>query len=156
MARTVPIKSATVAAGNYGTNGGSAQAQQNWATGYTTDIPAILSAAAAAVTTWQENVSTAESAANFVNGLNAAKANAGAIATKVNGVGKASYTAGVKAAAAPGGNYAAFSAKYQPAVAQEVATLNATNPRGDAAQNTQRMLAYNQWAISQKGQFRVK
>lgn len=156
MARVVPIKSAAVASANYGTNGGSTTAQTNWATNFSSDIPAILSAAAAAVSTWQQNVATQQAATNFVNGLNTAKNNAGAIATKVNGVGKASYTAGVKAAAAAGGNYATFSANYQPAVAQEVATLNATNPRGDAAANQARMIAYNTWATAQHGKFRVK
>jgi len=156
MARIAPIKSATTAAGNYGTNGGSVAAQSNWAANFSADIPAILSAAAAAVGTWQTNVSLPQSATNFVNGLNAAKQSAPAIATKVNTVGKASFTAGVKAAALPTGNYSAFSAKFQPSVAAEVQQLNMTNPRGDAAANTARMVAYNAWALMQKGNFRVK
>lgn len=156
MARIAPIKTAATATQNYGTNGGSTVAQNNWATNFTLDIPAILNAAIAAVPRWQSQVALAQSALNMTAGLNKAKGNTAAIATKVNTVGKASYTAGVKAAAGPGGNYASFSAAWQPAVAQEVSNLNVTDPRGDAAANTARMLAYNAWALLQTGKFRVK
>jgi len=156
MSRVTPIKNATTATANYGTNGGAPAAANNWAANFSADIPAILSAAAAAVGTWQTAVAEPQSATNFVNGLNSAKANAANIATKVNGVGKASFSAGVKMAAGPNGNYALFSAKFQPAVAQEVNQLNLTDPRGTSQQNTSRMLAYNQWALGQKGNFRVK
>lgn len=156
MSRIAPIKTAAIATANYGTNGGSVTAQGNWATNFNLDIPAILSAAQAAVPFWQSQVALPQSALNMTNGLNRAKANVSAIQTKVNTVGKASYTAGVKAAAAPGGNYAAFSAAWQPAVANEVSSLNVTNPRGDAAANTARMLAYNAWALTQTDKFRVK
>ena len=156
MARIAPIKTAAQAAANYGTNGGAPAAANNWATNFTADIPAILSAAAAAVGTWQTNVALPQSAINFTNGLNAAKQNAAAIATKVNSVGKASFTAGVKAAAAPTGDYSLFSNKWMPAVAQEVATLNLTNPRGDRAANRARQAAYDAWIDTQAGNYRVK
>jgi hypothetical protein len=154
MARIAPIKTAAQAAASYGTNGGGATAAQNWANGFTADIPAILSAAAAAVGRWQEAVVSDQAAQNFTSGLNRAKNNAGAIAAKVNGVGKASFSAGVKAASQ--GNYLAFSQAFQNAVATEVSQLDRTNPRGDRATNRARQAAYDAWIDSQAGKFRVK
>jgi len=154
MARIAPIKTPQQAAANYGTNGGAASAANNWATNFTTDIPAILSAAAAAVSFWQSQVSTQQAATNFTNGLNAAKNNVTAIAAKVNSVGKASFSAGVKAAAT--GNYMTFASSFMPAVANEVSLLDRTNPRGDRAANRARQAAYDAWIDSQTGKFRVK
>jgi hypothetical protein len=150
------IKTAATATANYGTNGGAAIAANNWATNYSADIPAILAAAVAAVPLWQTNVALPQSAINMTNGLNRAKLNAGAIATKVNSVGKASFSAGVKAASLPGGDYSTFSAAWQPAVAQEVAQLNISNPRGTRLDNRARQAAYDAWVDTQAGKFRVK
>jgi hypothetical protein len=152
MAKTRPIKTAQTAAANYGTNGSAPAAATAWAAGYTADISAIFNAAAAAVGTWQANVSTAKAATNFTQGLARAAQNTGTIATKVNGVGKSSFSAGVKAAST--GNYATFAAAWQPALANEISTLNATLP--GAANAQARMIAYNEWATSQSGKFRTK
>lgn len=156
MAKIAPVKTPSTATANYGTNGGSPNAAQNWSTNFSADIPAILSAAAASVGNWQAAVSTAMAASNFVAGLNKAKSNVAAIQTKVQTVSKASYTAGVKAAAGPNGNYAQFSGKYQPAVQAQVQQLNATNPRGPKGTNQGRMIAFNDWITAQHGAFRVK
>jgi len=150
------MKNAQQAAANYGTNGGSVAAQTNWAANFSANIPAILDAAAKAVALWQANVSTALAASNFTAGLARAKQDAGAIATKVNGVGKASFTAGVKAAALPTGDYSIFAGHWMPAVAQEVAQLNISNPRGDRAANRNRQAVYDAWVDTQAGNYRVK
>jgi hypothetical protein len=150
------IKTAATAAANYGTRGGAPTAAADWATNYTADIPAILAAAVAAVPLWQQNVALPQSAVNMTNGLNRAKANAGAISTKVNTVGKVSFSAGVKAAALPTGDYSLFASTWMPAVTQQVATLNVSNPRGDRASNRARQAAYDAWVDTQAGKFRVK
>ena len=150
------MKTAAQAVANYGTNGGSANAANQWAADFSANITAILTAAKNAVGTWQAAVADPQSATNFQNGLNRALANTGPIVTKVNGVGKASFTAGVKAAAAPGGDYATFAPAWMTAVGQEVSQLNISNPRGDRAANRARQAAYDQWVDTQTGKFRVK
>lgn len=156
MARISPVKSSQVAAANFAKNGGAPDAANNWATNFTADIPSILAAAAEAVGRWQDAVSTDQARSNFVSGLNRAKSNVAAIATKVMGVGKSSFSAGIKAAGAPNGNYSLFSAKWQPAVAAQVQTLNMTNPRGTRADNRSRQAAYDAWVDTQANNFRVK
>src|SRR5277367_3381034 len=143
MARVAPIKTAQQAAANYGTKGGAAAAATAWAAGYTADIPAIFDAAAAQVDYWKSQVSTAQAATNFKNGLSRAKQNVTAITQKVNTVGMASFSAGVKAAAT--GNYLTFANSWQTAVSNEVATLDRTNPRGDRTANRARQAVYDQW-----------
>ncbi len=154
MPRIAPVKTAAQAAAAYGANGGSSTAAANWANNFSADIPAILSAAAAAVGSWQDAVSTDQAAQNFTAGLNKAKGNAAAIAQKVQGVGKNSFSAGVKAAST--GNYAQFAAAWQGAVTTQVAQLDRTNPRGDRSANRARQAAYDAWVDSQAGKFRVK
>ena len=149
------MKTPQQATDKYGTNGGSLATQTLWAADYVANMPSIFTAAAAAVPLWQAAVATQDAANRFVAGLNRAKQNTTAIALKVNTVGKASYSAGVKAAAAVGGNYSTFSAKWMPAVAQEVSTLNISNPRGDRAANRQRQAVYDAWVDTQAGDFRV-
>lgn len=151
---TKPIKTAVAATAKYGTNGGSATAAADWAAGWSVDPAAIFAAAAAAVDTWQANVSTPLAAANFKAGL--AKADPQAAINKVNGPSKATFSAGVKAAAAPGGNYSTFSTAWQGALSTELATLNRTNPRGDRTTNRARQAAYDAWVDQQAGKFRVK
>lgn len=146
------MKTAQTAATNYGTNGGSIAAQTQWAAGFVAKIPAILDAAVAAIPRWQAAVSTALAAANMASGLNAAKANVGAISTKVNTVGKASFSAGVKAAST--GAYLGFATQWMPAVNAEVTQLNVTNPRGDRTANRARQAAYDAWVDTQAGNFR--
>lgn len=149
---TRPVKSAQTAAANYGTNGSAANAANLWAQDFLADPQAIFAAAAARVSYWQSQVSTQQAATNYVNGLN--DVNIQALTTKVNGVGKASFSAGVKAAGAPGGKYAAFAAEFQPWLTNELATLNRTNPRGDATQNRARLNAFLDALEAQKGNFR--
>jgi hypothetical protein len=150
------MKTAATATLNYGNNGGSAAAQTAWANNFSANIDAILSAAIKAVPQWQAAVATQQAATNMQAGLTKAKGNEAAIISKVQGVGKASFSAGVRAAALPGGDYTTFAGAWMPAVTQERATLDISNPRGDDAANTARMLAYNSWAISKRGQYRVK
>jgi hypothetical protein len=150
------VKTAAAAVTNYGTNGGSVAAQNNWAANFSSNIDAILSAAIKAVPLWQSAVATQQAATNMTNGLTRAKSNEPAIVTKVNGVGKASFTAGVKAAAAPGGDYALFAPAWMSAVASQVSGLNVTYPRGDRSQNRARQAAYDAWVDTQAGKFRVK
>jgi hypothetical protein len=150
------VKTAAQAVTNYGTNGGSVAAQTNWASGVSTNIDAILSAAIKAIPLWQAAVATPQAAINMNNGLVRAKSNEPAIITKVNGVGKASYSAGVKAAAAPGGDYALFAPNWMSAVSAEMTSLNVSNPRGDRTANRARQAAYDSWVDSKAGQFRVK
>lgn len=148
------MKTPQQAANNYGTNGGSPTAAALWASNYSADIPGILDAAASAIPRWQAAVAEQQAAINMATGLNRAKQNTTAIATKVNGVGKASYSAGVKAAAS--GNYLSFANQWMPAVANEVANLDRTNPRGDRTANRARQAAYDAWVDTQIGKFRVK
>lgn len=149
---TRPVKNSQTATSRYATNGGSSQAQSDWAANFLADPQAIFAAAAAAVARWQSAVSSTEAADNFVAGLG--NVNMSALATKVNGVGKQSYSAGVKAAGQPGGKYAAFSAEFQPWLQNELATLNRTNPRGDKAANRARLNAYLDSLDGQAGQFK--
>lgn len=150
------MKTAATAILNYGTNGGSIAAQTAWASGFSGNIDAILSAAIKAVPQWQAAVATQQAANNMTAGLTRAKGNEAAIITKVTSVGKASFTAGVNAAAAPGGDYATFSPAWMSAVTQEVQTLNVSNPRGDRAANRARQAAYDAWVDQQGGKYRVK
>lgn len=150
------MKTPATAVANYLRNGANAAASTAWATGFTANIPAILDAAIAAAPRWQAAVADPQALVNLTSGLQRAKQNAGAIATKANGVGKASFTAGVTAAAQPSGDYSLFAAKWMPAVAQEVAQLNVSNPRGDRAANRARQSVYDQWVDSQANNFRVK
>lgn len=154
MARVRPIKSPATAAERYGLNGSSANATADWAKNFSADIPAILDAAAKAIPRWQEAVSTVEAAHAMQRGLTRAKSNSAAIAAKVNGVGKQSFAAGVRAAST--GHYLAFANEFMPAVANQVATLDRTHPRGNRADNRARQAAYDTWIDSQAGKFRVK
>jgi hypothetical protein len=150
------MKTAATAVTNYGTNGGSANAATAWASGFSTNVDAILSAAIKAIPLWQSAVATQQAATNMASGLNRAKQNEAAIITKVNGVGKNSFSAGVKAAAGPGGAYASFAPNWMAAVGSEVQQLNVSNPRGDRAANRQRQSAYDAWVDTQAGKYRVK
>lgn len=156
MARIAPIKTAAQATANYKQNGGSANAANNWATNLSSDLPAVFAAAAAAVGTWQQNVSTAEAATAFTTGLQRASNNTAATVAKINGPAKTTFQTQVQAAGSPGGNYSTFSTNWQPAVATEVANLNRTNPRGTTADNIARAVAMMNWAAAQKGKFKVK
>lgn len=150
------MKSTATAIANYGNNGGSIATQSAWAQGFSGAVDLALTNAIKAVPFWQQQVATTQAATNMTNGLTRAKSNEAAIVTKVNGVGKASFTAGVKAAALPSGDYAQFAGPWMTAVAQEVATLNVSNPRGDRAANRARQAAYDAWIDTKAGQFRVK
>jgi hypothetical protein len=152
--KLAPPKTPAQAASNYGTNGGSVQAANNWAANLSSNFAAVLSAAAAAVGTWQANVSTQQAAADYQSGLNRAKNNIPTITTKINGPSKATFTAQVKAAAT--GNYQTFANKFVPAVDAQAAAIASQYPGTDPASGTQRMVAMNAWLISQKGQFKVK
>jgi hypothetical protein len=149
------MKTAAQAAAAYALNGSAAVAVTAWATDYNAKIPAILDAAIAAIPKWQTNVGTALAASNMAKGLTKAKSKVAAIQTKVSGVGSASFAAGVRAAGGPTGNYTAFIAPFLTAVANEVATLNTTNPRGSRLQNRARQAAYDDWIDTQAGNFRV-
>lgn len=148
------MKTPAQAATKYGANGSAPAAATLWAANFITAMPTMFDRAAAAAAYWQAQVSSAAAAAMFTKGLNRAKNNQGPIATKVNGPGSASFMAGVKAAST--GQYLAFANAWLPAVANEVATLNSTNPRGTRAQNRARQAAYDAWVDSQAGNFRQK
>lgn len=150
------MKTAADASANYGTNGGSVAAGNLWATNFSSNIPAILQAAIDAGDRWQAALADPQALVNLKAGLARAKTQVGAIATKVTTVGKASFSAGVKAAAAATGDYSVFASKWMPAVAQEVAQLNLSNPRGDRAANRARQAAYDAWVDTQANNFRVK
>lgn len=148
------MKTPTQAATKYGANGSSPASAALWAANFNSAMPTMFDKAAAAVAFWQAQVSSAAAAALFTKGLARAKQNQAAISTKVNGPGSASFMAGVKAAST--GLYSAFINAWLPAVANEVATLNTTNPRGTRAQNRARQAAYDAWVDSQAGNFRQK
>lgn len=146
------MKTPQQAATKYGTNGAAATATALWAANFNAEYLNMLADAAAAVGTWQANVGTAQAAANFTAGLNKAKAKQATVATKVTNVSAAALAAGVRAAST--GAYLTFSNAWLPAVAQEVSTLNQTNPRGTRAQNRARQAAYDAWVDQQNGKFR--
>jgi hypothetical protein len=146
------MKTPAQAATKYGTNGSAPTATALWAQNFNANISAILDAAAAAAPTWQNNVSLPQSAINFKNGLAKAKQKIPAIQTKVTNVGAPALAAGVRAAST--GAYLSFANEFMPAVAAEVANLNATNPRGTRAQNRARQAAYDAWIDSQAGNFK--
>lgn len=146
------MKTPGQAATKYGTNGSAATATQLWATNFNSKINAIFDAAAAAVQRWQSAVQDPAVAARFVSGLGKAKQNAPAIQTKVTTVGAPALAAGVRAAST--GKYLAFANVWMPAVGQEVATLDQTNPRGDRAANRARQAAYDAWVDSQANKFK--
>lgn len=145
-----PAQSAT----KYSTNGSAPTATQLWAANFNANMPAIFDAAARAVGLWQAAVSDPISAQHFTSGLAKAKNNINAIATKVTNVGAPALAAGVRAAGAVGGKYSDFINEFLPAVSQEVATLNQTNPRGTRQQNRARQAAYDAWIDSQAGNFK--
>jgi len=149
-----PPKTAAQAAAAYGTNGGSPNAANAWAANLSINFAQVLQRAAAAVGTWQQNVSTAEAAAMFTGGLNRAAQNVSVAVAKINGPSKATFSAQVKVAST--GNYQAFATKFVPAVDAEAASLAAQYPGTDSASGTARMLAMNAWLIAQKGNFRTK
>lgn len=149
-----PKKTAAQAASNYGTNGGSVAAANNWAANLSANFAQVLQKAASAVGTWQANVSTAQAANNFTGGLNRASQNVAVAVAKIQGPSKATFSAQVKVAST--GNYQTFATKFVPAVDAEAAALAAQYPGTDPASGTQRMVAMNAWLISQKGNFRVK
>jgi len=146
------MKTPAQAATKYGTNGSAPAATGLWATNFNAQISAMLDAAAAAAPTWQTNVSLPQSALNFKNGLNKAKQKIPAIQTKATTVGAPALAAGVRAAST--GAYLTFAQEFLPAVAAEVANLNATNPRGTRAQNRARQAAYDAWIDGQAGNFK--
>jgi hypothetical protein len=146
------MKTPAQAATLYGTNGAAPAATNLWATNFNSNFLSMLDKAAAAVGLWQANVSTPVAATNFKNGLQSAKAKQGAVATKVTTVGAPALAAGVRAAST--GAYLTFANEFMPAVAAEVANLNATNPRGTRAQNRARQAAYDAWIDTQAGNFR--
>jgi hypothetical protein len=148
------MKTPAQAANNYGTNASSATSANLWAANYNADIPGHLDAAITALDRWQAAVADPAAKDMMNKGLTRAKNNVTAIANKVNGPGKNSFQAGTKAAAS--GNYLTFANQFMPAVANEVATLDRTNPRGTRADNRARQAAFDQWIDSQSGNFRVK
>lgn len=149
------MKTAAQAAAAYVANGTTPTAATLWSQDYVAALPTMLDKAIAAIPLWQQNVSTALAASNMSKGLTRAKSKTAQITTKVNGPGQASFTAGVRAAGGPGDNYQAFIGPWMTAVAQEVATLNASAPRGTRAQNRARQAAYDQWVDTQAGNFRI-
>lgn len=146
------MKTPAQAATKYGANGSAPAATGLWATNFNANFLSMLDKATAAIPLWQANVSTPIAANNMKNGLQSAKAKQGAVATKVTNVGAPALAAGVRAAST--GAYLTFANEFLPAVAAEVANLNATNPRGTRAQNRARQAAYDQWIDSQTGNFR--
>jgi hypothetical protein len=150
----VSMKTPAQATAKYLTNGSAAVSTGLWATNYNAKIGAIFDAAAASVSRWQAAVQDPAVAARFVKGLGKAKTRSTQIATKVTTVGAPALAAGVRAAAAVDGAYTAFSNAWIPAVSQEVATLNQTNPRGDRAANRARQAAYDSWVDQQNGNFK--
>jgi hypothetical protein len=146
------MKTPQQAATKYGTNGAAATSVALWAQNFNAEYLNMLNDAAAAVGTWQANVGSPQAAANFTKGLNKAKAKQNTVATKVTNVSSAALAAGVRAAST--GAYLAFSNAWLPAVANEVATLNQTNPRGTRAENRARQAAYDAWVDQQKGNFK--
>jgi hypothetical protein len=146
------MKTAQQAATKYGTNGSAPAATQLWAQNFNAEYLNMLAAATAAIPTWQAAVADPQSAVNMSKGLTKAKAKQASVATKVTNTSSASLAAGVRAAST--GAYLAFSNQWLPAVAQEVQTLNQTNPRGTRAQNRARQAAYDAWVDQQNGNFR--
>jgi hypothetical protein len=146
------MKTPQQAATLYGTNGSAPAATQLWAANFNSNFLSMLDKAAAAVGTWQANVSSPVAAKNFTGGLQKAKGKQTTVATKVTTVGAPALAAGVRAAST--GAYLSFSQEWMPAVAAEVANLNATNPRGTRAQNRARQAAYDAWVDTQQGNFR--
>ena len=149
-----PPKTPAQAAAAYGTNGSAPAAANLWAANLSINFAQVLSKAAAAVGTWQANVSTSEAANNFTGGLNRAAQNVSVAVAKINGPSKATFSAQVKVAST--GNYNTFATKFIPAVDAEAASLMSQYPGTDPASGTQRMIAMNAWLIAQRGQFRVK
>lgn len=154
MARIAPIKTAAQATANYGSNAGASTAVQLWSTNLTADLPAIYNAAIAAAPLWTENVSTVAAQTAFKAGLTRASNNTAPTIKKIQTTGVTAFKNGVAAAAAVGGNYAAFAAEFQPAVSNEITTLNRTNARGDYDANIARLTAYLTWLHGQKGNFK--
>jgi GH25 family lysozyme M1 (1,4-beta-N-acetylmuramidase) len=146
------MKTPQQAATKYGANGGSPAAATLWSADFLTAFPTMIANAVKQVNFWQAQVSTAAAAAAFTKGLQAASQNQAAIAAKVNGPAQASFMAGVKAAST--GKYLTFANEFLPAVANEVNTLNQTNPRGTPAQNRARLNAYLDWLEAQKGNYK--
>ena len=148
------MKTPAQATAKYGANGSAAAATGLWAANFNANMGAIFDAAIAAGPRWQAAVQDPQSLTNLKNGLTKAKGRIPQISTKVTNVGAPALAAGVRAAAAPGGKYDSFSAKWLPAVASEVNTLNQTNPRGDRAANRARQAAFDAWVDQQKGNFK--
>jgi hypothetical protein len=146
------MKTPQQAATKYGTNGSAATAVGLWATNFNAEYLNMLTDAANAVSTWQDNVASPTAAANFVKGLNKAKSKQSTVATKVTNVSSATLAAGVRAAST--GAYLNFSTAWLASVGNEVNTLNQTNPRGTRAQNRARQAAYDAWVDQQKGNFK--
>ena len=144
------MKTPTQAAQNYGTNGGSATSASLWAGNWSTNIPKMKARAAAQVTYWQSQVSSAQAAARFTDGVNNFDANAAT--SKANGPGKSSFQAGVQAASK--GKYAAFANEFLPAVSTIVSNLDRTNPRGSKLDNRARLNAYLDALEAQSGNFK--
>lgn len=144
------MKTAQQAAANYGTNGSSVTAQNQWAADFITQIPKMQARAAAQAAFWQSQVSTAQAQQAFIRGVQ--NLDVQAVTAKVNGPAKATFAAQVRAAST--GKYLQFATAFIPAVSQEVANLDRTNPRGTPAQNRARLNAYLDWIESQKGNFK--
>lgn len=148
------MKTAQQAATKYGTNGSSPQSAQLWSADFLAALPTMFDKAIAAIPTWQAAVSDPNAATMMQKGLTRAKNNTGPITTKVQGPAQASFSSGVRVAST--GSYLAFANAWMPAVANEVATLNQTNPRGTRQQNRARQAAYDAWVDQQGGNFRQK
>lgn len=149
------MKTAAQAAAAYVANGSAPTATAAWASGYNAAYPTMITKATAAIPTWQAAVASAAAATAMSKGLARAATKSAAVATKVNGAGSASFAAGVRTAGSTGGDYTAFIGPFLTAVAQEVQTLNQTNPRGTRQQNRARQAAYDAWIDSQAGNFKV-
>jgi hypothetical protein len=144
------MKTPAQAAANYGANGSSAQAQNNWAANFTAALPKMKARAAAAAPLWQQNVNTAQALARFTKGVQGFDELAAA--NKANGPSKATFAAQVRAASV--GKSLAFYNTFLPAVTTEVQNLDRTNPRGDKAANRARLNAYLDWLDSKAGTFK--
>jgi hypothetical protein len=146
------MKTPQQAATKYGTNGSAPTATQLWAANFGTAIPTMLTNAANAIPLWQAQVSSPAAATAMKKGLARAAQNQAAIATKATNVGAPALAAGVRVAST--GAYLTFAQEWLPAVSNEVATLNQTNPRGTRVQNRARQAAYDAWVDSQAGNFK--
>ncbi len=146
-----PIKTAQQAAADWVAGATTTLAATRWAEGIAKPKRDPFQAALAQAGYWQDQVSSPQALLNYQVGLSSI--NEDLYLQIVNTRGKINYTGGVKDKQA---NYAAFAGKFMGWLANEIQSLDRTNPRGDKSANRARLNAYLDALEAQAGQFRVK